>query len=383
MNPTRLCAFIFRTPVLMRAYSYDPGILATFDSRSKSAKIQASIKLYLKRVQANEALLEAERKEFECGRKYLAQIMGEDPETFNQDKIDESINYLFPSALFSPRARPKLKPPEDIFPKKKELQCDSTGRPLHDLFYTRHPNFFGVMHEAVYQLETLKSEHDRVYITRDGNPLKGAVPLVLASTEWFTKAQLEDAISERITDDQFEQWLLIMERITAHPLAHLAKPFIDRFRIGQTMAGIEEKYPEPEVDPVTKQRFIKSYGQKRHSFAEVTVFLPGSGQLTVNGKRLLEFFPHLGNREQIMFPLQLTRTLGKVDIVAKVTETGTSSPANAIRLAISRCLASLLPENEGKHRLRVAGLLTPDNRYAERKNPGQKKARKKPIWKAR
>ncbi|TGZ59263.1 hypothetical protein CRM22_009178 [Opisthorchis felineus] len=226
-------------------------------------------------------------------------------------------------------------------------------------------------------------EYDRVYITKDANPLKTVAPLILVSTEWFTKPQLEKHLSEKITDTQYEQWLVLMNRITAQPLASMANSFISQFRASQIVVGATEKYPDPEIDPVTKQRFIKAYGQKRHCFAEATVYMPGSGQFTVNGKRLLERFPELGNREQIMFPLQLTKTLGQVDIVATVTETGTSSPANALRLAISRCLASLLPTEMGRQRLCVSGLLTQDDRFAERKNPGQKKARKKPIWKAR
>ncbi len=74
--------------------------------------------------------------------------------------------------------------------------------------------------------------------------------------------------------------------------------------------------------------------------------------------------------------------LGSVDIVAKIadTETGQSSKANALRLAIARALACFLPGDLGCHRLRAAGLLTQDDRFSERKKPGQKKARKKPIW---
>lgn len=75
--------------------------------------------------------------------------------------------------------------------------------------------------------------------------------------------------------------------------------------------------------------------------------------------------------------------LGAVDVVAQVSsdaETGHSSKANALRLALSRALACFLPGDSGYNRLRAAGLLTQDDRFSERKKPGQKKARKKPIW---
>ncbi|VDP84375.1 unnamed protein product [Echinostoma caproni] len=170
-----------------------------------------------------------------------------------------------------------------------------------------------------------------------------------------------------------------MNRIASHPLACSAEEFIFRYRAGQSQVTSETEYPEPEVDPITQQKFITSYGQKRMCFAEVCVRLPGSGQIDIDGKNLLEAFPDLGNREQIMFPFLVTHTLGKVDVKAILSGTGTSSPANALRLGISRCLASLLPDEKGRQRLLVSGLLTQDDRFAERKKPGQKKARKKPI----
>lgn len=78
----------------------------------------------------------------------------------------------------------------------------------------------------------------------------------------------------------------------------------------------------------------------------------------------------------------LTGQLGAVDVIAKVPEnvSGSSSRANALRLALSRALACFLPGDLGYNRLRTAGLLTQDDRFSERKKPGQKKARKKPIW---
>ncbi|CAL8075699.1 unnamed protein product [Calicophoron daubneyi] len=379
-------AVTYRWPVyldlLKRLLASDVNILSTSDRRSKSSKIQSSIKLYLKRIQEYETMLETERQDFERGRRYLAQIMGEDPATFTQEKIDESIKYLFPSNLFCLKARPKLKPPEDVFPKERRLQCDPDGRPLHTLFYTQHPNFYSVMHEAVYQLEDMKNEYDGIF-TGFTSQSKSRAPISLLSTEWFTKAELEEAISESVTDDQYEQWLLLMNRLAAHPFANLGKEFILRFRSNATKTVREETYPEPELDPVTHRRYMRSFGQKKNAFAEATVYMPGTGKITVNDKHMLEVFPNLGDREQIMSPLQLTKTLGQVDITAKVTGDGSSSPANALRLAISRCLASLLPEDVGKNRLRVAGLLQQDNRFGEKKKPGQPKARKKPIWKAR
>jgi len=52
--------------------------------------------------------------------------------------------------------------------------------------------------------------------------------------------------------------------------------------------------------------------------------------------------------------------------------------AGAIRLGLSRCIASL-PDLD-MNKLFATGLLTTDARKVERKKPGRKKARKKFTW---
>ncbi len=47
-----------------------------------------------------------------------------------------------PSGLFDKRARPLMRPPRDVYPKKKEAQFDCEGRPFHYMFYTGKPNFY-------------------------------------------------------------------------------------------------------------------------------------------------------------------------------------------------------------------------------------------------
>ena len=35
-----------------------------------------------------------------------------------------------------------MRPPEEIFPKKKAAQFDVSGRPFSSMFYTGRPNFY-------------------------------------------------------------------------------------------------------------------------------------------------------------------------------------------------------------------------------------------------
>nr|VZI50638.1 unnamed protein product [Spirometra erinaceieuropaei] len=353
--------------------------------KTKSDAMTSSIEFYLQNVQAYENMLEEERAKYERGRRYLARMMGQDPATFDQSQIDEAVRYFFPSALGSLRARPKLKPPEEIYPEKKKIQFDKTGRPFHDLYYTGKPAFYELMHKATCLYEDLNFKLDRGYIERDFSAFKNPKQLILASSEWLSQEKLSQKLLEPIKDNMYANWLNVMETLVKHPLSWHAEEFIMSYRTSVQADAAKEVFPEPQLDPDLNQKFVDAFGQKKHAFAEVRLFHPGTGKFSVNEKRLLEFFPELGNREQLMFPLQLTGMLGTVDITAKIadTETGSSSKANALRLAISRALACFLPGDLGANRLRAAGLLTQDDRFSERKKPGQKKARKKPIWKAR
>ena len=44
----------------------------------------------------------------------------------------------------------------------------------------------------------------------------------------------------------------------------------------------------------------------------------GEGEVTVNGQRLLHYFPQTENQQQVMFPLVATAMLGAVDVMAQV-----------------------------------------------------------------
>ncbi|CAH8623380.1 unnamed protein product [Heterobilharzia americana] len=327
--------------------------------------------------------LNIERREYESGRRYLAQIMGYDPVHFRSEQVRDAIEYLLPSSLYAKRARPTFKEPDLIIPPKKRLQCDMNGRPLSSYFYTTNQNFYKIMNEAVYKLEGIKLQVDRSYFDKISvkPPPKGKSDPT--SSNWLSRSELIKMINENVTDMQYENWLVLMNQLSEHPLSYLVEEFLQRFRIHHNDIASDIEFPKPSLDFATNRKYILAFGQKKNSFAEATVYMPGTGNFTVNGKRLLEIFPDLGNREQIMCPLQQTNTVGKVDVFATVSGEGSSSPANALRLALARCLASMLPVDQGKNRLLITGLLTQDNRFAERKQPGQKKARKKPIWKAR
>ena len=122
---------------------------------------------------------------------------------------------------------------------------------------------------------------------------------------------------------------------------------------------------------------IHTIGRRKASVARIYLS-KGKGKITVNGKDFKEYFPVDTMQYKLEQPFNIADLAGKFDVKANVNGGGTTGQAEAIRLAISRALCELDPENRVS--LKPEGMLTRDSRIVERKKPGQKKARKKFQW---
>lgn len=114
-------------------------------------------------------------------------------------------------------------------------------------------------------------------------------------------------------------------------------------------------------------------GRRKTAIARVYL-TAGSGNITINGKPLDQYFPAKLRQFVINQPMEVTNTLGQYDLNINVKGGGLTGQAEAIRMGISRALVT---ENaEMKPALREAGFVTRDPRMVERKKFGHKKARK-------
>ncbi|MBD3290159.1 30S ribosomal protein S9 [candidate division KSB1 bacterium] len=115
-------------------------------------------------------------------------------------------------------------------------------------------------------------------------------------------------------------------------------------------------------------------GRRKNSIARIRI-MPGSGKIEVNKKSLIDYFKRETLKMIIEQPLEVTESLGKFDIFARVHGGGLSGQAGAVRLGISRAL--LKYDDELKSALRSHGFLTRDPREKERKKYGMAGARKR------
>ena len=121
-------------------------------------------------------------------------------------------------------------------------------------------------------------------------------------------------------------------------------------------------------------------GRRKSSVARVRVYA-GSGNITINGRDIDDYFGLETLKLIVRQPLNLTDCLGKFDIVCTVAGGGVTGQAGAIRHGISRAL--LVYNEELRKALKKAGFLTRDPRMKERKKYGLKAARRAPQFSKR
>ena len=117
-----------------------------------------------------------------------------------------------------------------------------------------------------------------------------------------------------------------------------------------------------------------SYATGRRKTATARVFLrEGTGEMTVNGVGMDDYFGSEVLKMIIRQPLQVVEKEGELDMSATVRGGGSSGQAGAIRHGLSRALVEFEPTF--RESLKTAGFMTRDPRRKERKKYGQKGAR--------
>lgn len=127
---------------------------------------------------------------------------------------------------------------------------------------------------------------------------------------------------------------------------------------------------------------VQFYGTGRRKNAVAKVFLrPGEGKFIVNQKNIDEYFGRKSLEIIARQPLEVTGTLGRFDVIAKVLGGGVSGQAGAVRMGIARALMESDPNLRTV--LKKSGFLTRDPRMKERRKYGLKKARRAPQYSKR
>ena len=125
---------------------------------------------------------------------------------------------------------------------------------------------------------------------------------------------------------------------------------------------------------------IQTVGRRKEAIVRVRL-IPGTGQYKLNGRTLEGYFPNKVYQQAINEPFVTLEKAEQYDVIARLHGGGISGQAGALRLAISRALIEVEPDD--RPALKKEGFLTRDSRIKERKKYGLKKARKAPQYSKR
>ena len=132
-------------------------------------------------------------------------------------------------------------------------------------------------------------------------------------------------------------------------------------------------------EPINKKNKLEfkdskyATGRRKKSIAKVWI-KKGSGNIHVNGKKMIDYFQKPDLQVAIFRPLTAVKRENEFDIRCSVKGGGLSGQAGAIIHGVARAL--VLFEPELKLILKKRKLTTRDSRVVERKKYGHKKARR-------
>lgn len=129
----------------------------------------------------------------------------------------------------------------------------------------------------------------------------------------------------------------------------------------------------------TPKRLV-AVGKRKSAVARIFLTV-GEGKIVVNQREFPEYFGRESLRYVIQQPFDVTNTGGKFNVEANIFGGGPAGQADALKCAIAKALLQVSPDH--RKPLKVAGLLTRDDRIVERKKYGRHGARKRPQYSKR
>ncbi len=137
------------------------------------------------------------------------------------------------------------------------------------------------------------------------------------------------------------------------------------------------------------KKYYEAIGRRKSATARVRLYIVGKenevsiketkikkGEIVVNGRPILDFFPGIVNEKKYLVPAELTNNNNRFAISVQVKGGGINGQLEAMILGLARALE--MTDKDLRATLKKEGLLTRDSRVKERRKVGTGgKARRK------
>ena len=114
--------------------------------------------------------------------------------------------------------------------------------------------------------------------------------------------------------------------------------------IVETVEPVEAAAPASRQDDIVIERPIQTVGRRKEAVVRVRL-VPGTGKFDLDGRTLEAYFPNKVHQQLIKAPLVTVDRAESFDIFAHLDGGGPSGQAGALRLAISRALIVVQPDD--------------------------------------
>ncbi|CAF3724382.1 unnamed protein product [Rotaria magnacalcarata] len=220
---------------------------------TRAEMISLAMKNYLMKSREKQKVLDEKNYEFEIGRRHLARIMGEDPEGFNQEKIDacQLLNDIYFLLFTNILGRIELFASIGLTrrtcsTKDETVQFDKAGRPFHFLYYTAKQNYYDVLHMVANRIEELKKAE--VALLASGLEPDYSQNDEFNYTQWESKEIFEQRFLEKLNDEQYKTLITCLNRLVKNPMAYTIKDYINSFR-----TKLADTISKQHIEPVKKK----------------------------------------------------------------------------------------------------------------------------------
>ena len=193
-----------------------------------------------------------------------------------------------------------------------EAAFDGDGRPLDASFYTGAPAFHNILYTIYLHRKSVGS--------MSGDPPPSPPP----QGHWMKREVMSNILAEELTQVQYEEIIRRLSELAALPGASTNEDTQNLLFSFQSKARSQSV--AEAIKRVERDGHVQTVGRRKTSTAVAQV-CHGSGVVTINRRPFLEYFSRAEDRQQVLYPLLLTKALDDYDIRVSVHGGGLTGEA--------------------------------------------------------